>query len=155
MELVSDLTFSLSLSPAPAQLAGVVFLGVGLWAWSEKVGVTVTGTLSGSPPGSFSFNCPFLQTPPQRAPPVQGNGLWSLTFTEPVLRSYLTCDENSWLAWLPCGRVTARGQGWASWDFEPHEHGELSLLFPEAPSHPGACPWLCPGQAWGYFWSGL
>lgn len=24
-------------------LAGVVFLGVGLWAWSEKVGVTITG----------------------------------------------------------------------------------------------------------------
>ena len=66
LELVSDLTFSLSLSlpPAPAQLAGVVFLGVGLWAWSEKVGVTVTRTLSISPPGLFSFNCPFLQTPP-------------------------------------------------------------------------------------------
>lgn len=46
VELVSDLTFSLSLSPTPAQLAGVVFLGVGLWAWSEKVGVTVTGTPS-------------------------------------------------------------------------------------------------------------
>lgn len=58
--------------------------------------MTVTGTLSSSPPGSFSFNCPFLQTPPQRAPPVQGNDLWSLTFTEPVLESYLTCDENSW-----------------------------------------------------------
>lgn len=47
-ELISDLTFSLCFSPAPAQLAGVVFLGVGLWAWSEKVGVTIIGTLSSS-----------------------------------------------------------------------------------------------------------
>lgn len=53
VELVSDLPFSLSLPAVPAQLAGVVFLGVGLWAWSEKVGVTVTRTLSISPPGLF------------------------------------------------------------------------------------------------------
>lgn len=46
MVLVSNLTLSLSLSLSlppyltPAQLAGVAFLGAGLWAWSEKVGVT-------------------------------------------------------------------------------------------------------------------
>lgn len=48
MVLLSDLTDSLSLSPSfppSLQLAGVVFLGVGLWAWSEKVGIPVTGTL--------------------------------------------------------------------------------------------------------------
>ena len=48
MVLLLDLTNSLSLSPSfppSPQLAGVVFLGVGLWAWSEKVGVPVTGTL--------------------------------------------------------------------------------------------------------------
>lgn len=27
---------------------------------------------------------------------------------------------------------------------------ECPLLFPEAPSHPGACLQLYPGQAWGY-----
>lgn len=54
------------------------------------------------------------------------------------------------LALFPRGRVAARGQGWAGWDFEPCECGEPSLLFPEALSHPGACLQLCPRQAWGY-----
>lgn len=58
MVLVSNLT--VSVSPPPPQLAGVAFLGAGLWAWSEKVGVTITGTLSirQPEPGWFSFNCP-------------------------------------------------------------------------------------------------
>lgn len=66
MVLISDLdlTFSLPLSLPPAQLAGVVFLGVGLWAWSEKVGVPVTRTLNSQKPGSFVQLCWSPQTPP-------------------------------------------------------------------------------------------
>lgn len=78
--LVSDLTFSLPLSLPPAQLAGVVFLGVGLWAWSEKVGVPVT-TILNIRQSKTRFLCSALLVPPNSSLTgvfLQGNGLLSV-----------------------------------------------------------------------------